>query len=107
MQGFLPSFPFPPSVDRPPYRNGGSVPDSSFHHQKADAVKDKIRIGLKAFNAFDAGLASEFGWPDPGVLHRRWWSRNPAFPCGEVGLHPLAVVYCEHAKKSGMWLISH
>ena len=64
MQEFLTSFPFPPSVDRPPRRNGRPEPDSSFHHQKADAVKDKISFGPKGLPEFDAGFVSEFGWAD-------------------------------------------
>jgi hypothetical protein len=30
---------------RPPAENGRSYPDWTFHHQKANAVKDKIALG--------------------------------------------------------------
>ena len=35
------------------------------------------------------------------------WLPDQFASSGEAAAAGLAVVYCEHAKKSGMWLISH
>jgi hypothetical protein len=80
-----------PSVDRQPYRNGGPVPNPSFHHQKANAVKDKIELGFKALltlmrvspQSLD-GLTREFCAEVGGAATKRVHARG-GMPSARVG----------------------